>query len=315
MVLVAGVHNVTGIELFKTQALKGLSTYMADWPKIIATESITEELSRLLLPLAWRVRVEDTPAHRAELRECWEALKRNWTCTPQPGSAHFASQARRISDSATTVRAGAGVPTCTMSPYGQMCAPCTTNQCYGNGERSVCQETGDPASDVLCEECQHPSHLRTPSYRSESSTSFSGADQSARGRCDRRVQLLAAQPPGGLRRHGRAGLPPGKSQDHRRILVCVSSKNSDDDPACTQAADQLSRYLARIQATSKLYPQYEVTSRPHADDLSLSLGSIFSSVTLPCTGDVVPWLRLFALGDLRQQRRLGLACLRNRDGL
>ena len=59
------MHNVTGIELFKTQALKGLSTYMADWPKIIATESITEELSRLLLPLAWRVRVEDTPAHRA----------------------------------------------------------------------------------------------------------------------------------------------------------------------------------------------------------------------------------------------------------
>ena len=152
------MHNVTGIELFKTQALKGLSTYMADWPKIIATESITEELSRLLLPLAWRVRVEDTPAHRAELRECWEALKRNWTCTPQPGSAHFASQARRISDSATTVRAGAGVPTCTMSPYGQMCAPCTTNQCYGNGERSVCQETGDPASDVLCE----PSLSRLP---------------------------------------------------------------------------------------------------------------------------------------------------------
>ena len=71
---------MTGIELFKTQALKGLSTYMADWPKIVATESITEELSRLLLPLAWRVRVEDTPAHRAELRECWEALKRNWTC-------------------------------------------------------------------------------------------------------------------------------------------------------------------------------------------------------------------------------------------
>ena len=147
---------MTGIELFKTQALKGLSTYMADWPKIIATESITEELSRLLLPLAWRVRVEDTPAHRAELRECWEALKRNWTCTPQPGSAHFASQARRISDSATTVRAGAGVPTCTMSPYGQMCAPCTTNQCYGNGERSVCQETGDPASDVLCRNANTP---------------------------------------------------------------------------------------------------------------------------------------------------------------
>jgi hypothetical protein len=31
-----------GIELFKTQALKGLAAYMSNWPKIIATESITE---------------------------------------------------------------------------------------------------------------------------------------------------------------------------------------------------------------------------------------------------------------------------------
>ena len=98
-------------------------------------------------------------------------------------------------------------------------------------------------------------------------------------------------------------------------MDCVSSKDSDDDPACTQAADQLSRYLARIQASSKLYPQYEVTSRPLADDLSLAGLISFSSVTLPCTGDVVPWLRLFALGDLRQQCGLGLACLRYRDGL
>ena len=198
---------------------------MADWPKIIATESITEELSRLLLPLAWRVRVEDTPAHRAELRECWEALKRNWTCTPQPGSAHFASQARRISDSATTVRAGAGVPTCTMSPYGQMCAPCTTNQCYGNGERSVCQETGDPASDVLCEPKLSLASCRSPRYAEpESSTSFSRADHSPRGRCDRRVQLLAAQPPGGLRRHGRAGLPPGELRSIARIWTAFPPK-------------------------------------------------------------------------------------------
>ena len=184
MVLVAGVHNVTGIELFKTQALKGLSTYMADWPKIIATESITEELSRLLLPLAWRVRVEDTPAHRAELRECWEALKRNWTCrTLRHNLAQRASLLWLAeSDSAMTVRAGAGVPTCTMSPYGQMCAPCTTNQCYGNGERSVCQETGDPASDVLCEPSLSLASSHSPRCAEpESPTSFSRADQSPAG--------------------------------------------------------------------------------------------------------------------------------------
>ena len=66
-----------------------------------------------MLPLAWRIRVEDTPANRAELRECWAALKKTWTW--------------------------AGTPTCTMSPYGELCGSCTNNQCYGNGERSVCQ--------------------------------------------------------------------------------------------------------------------------------------------------------------------------------
>lgn len=113
-------YNVTGIELFKTQALKGLATYMSNWPKIIATESITEEQIRLLLPLAWRVRVEDTPAHRTELRQCWEALKKTWTW--------------------------AGVPACTMSPYGQLCPPCTDNQCYGV-QLSVAQSAGGVRRD------------------------------------------------------------------------------------------------------------------------------------------------------------------------
>ena len=116
---------MTGIEHFKTQGLKGLSNYMSNWPTIIATESITDDQTRLMLPLAWRIRVEDTPAHRAELRECWAALKKTWNW--------------------------AGAPTCTMSPWGQLCPAYNNNQCYGKGERSVCQETGDPASDVLYE--------------------------------------------------------------------------------------------------------------------------------------------------------------------
>ena len=69
------LYKATGIELFKTQALTGLSLYMAGWPTVIATESLTEELSRLMLPLAWRVRLEDTPQNRNELRNCWLALK------------------------------------------------------------------------------------------------------------------------------------------------------------------------------------------------------------------------------------------------
>eukprot|EP01044_Picomonas_judraskeda_P002991 COSAG03_NODE_232_length_10264_cov_2.708706_3_plen_405_part_00 len=165
-------YNVTGIELFKTQALKGLATYMSNWPKIIATESITEEQIRLLLPLAWRVRVEDTPAHRAELRQCWEALKKTWTW--------------------------AGVPACTMSPYGQLCPPCTDNQCYGNGERSVCQETGDPASDVLYE-------------------------------------------------------------SNYLLLNLQEAFAATGEVDYAQHAEQLAGYLARIQARSSRYPQYEGT--------------------------------------------------------
>jgi hypothetical protein len=121
------LHNATGIEHFRTQALKGLRFYMkTNWPAVFATESLTEELSRLMLPLAWRIRLEDTIQNRDELRNCWLALKKTWNSS-------------------------VGVPTCTMSPWGQLCTPCANNQCYGNGERSVCQESGDPASDVLYE--------------------------------------------------------------------------------------------------------------------------------------------------------------------
>jgi len=120
-------YEITGIELFKTQALKGINLYMTDvWPKIYATESITEEQIRLMLPLAWRVRVEDTPSNRADLRKCWQALKDTWVTW-------------------------AGVPTCTMSPYGEIAGPAQNNYEYNRGEKSVCQESGDPASDLLYE--------------------------------------------------------------------------------------------------------------------------------------------------------------------
>lgn len=117
---------IAGIVQFRDKALMGLASQMAAWPTIVATESLTEEQIRLMLPLAWRVRVSDTPQHRNELRLVWAALN--------------ATIVRRI-----------GVPCCTMSPYGQTCPPCTDNACYGNGERSVCQASGDPASDVLYE--------------------------------------------------------------------------------------------------------------------------------------------------------------------
>ena len=167
------LHNVTGIELFKTQALKGLALYMSDWPAIFATESLTEELSRLLLPLAWRVRVEDSPRHRDELRNCWLALKKRWNQS-------------------------VGVPTCEMSQWGQMCPPCANNACYGNGERSVCQASGDPASDVLYESNFLMNNL-------------------------------------------------------------IEAFEATGESEYNDAAEQLAQYIARIQATSKIFPHYEGT--------------------------------------------------------
>jgi hypothetical protein len=98
------LYTVTGIRLFKTRALQGLGLYMQDWPHVFATESLTEELSRLMLPLAWRVRLEDTQKNRDELRQCWQRLKASWNMQ-------------------------VGVPTCEMSPDGQSCPPCTNNAC------------------------------------------------------------------------------------------------------------------------------------------------------------------------------------------
>ena len=167
------LYKATGIELFKTQALTGLSLYMAGWPTVIATESLTEELSRLMLPLAWRVRLEDTPQNRDELRNCWLALKASWNHS-------------------------VGVPTCEMSPFGQLCPPCENNACYGNGERSVCQESGDPASDVLYESNFLMNNL---------------------------IEAFAA----------------------------TGEADYDD------AAEQLARYIARIQVSSTIFPHYDGT--------------------------------------------------------
>ena len=91
-----------------------------------------------------------------------------------------------------------GVPTCEMSPFGQLCPPCKNNACYGNGERSVCQESGDPASDVLYESNFLMNNL---------------------------IEAFAA----------------------------TGEADYDD------AAEQLARYIARIQVSSTIFPHYDGT--------------------------------------------------------
>lgn len=82
-------HRISGVELFKTQALKGIGDYMStvycgcrNKPlcdcKWEVTETITEEQIRVLLPLAWRVRIDNSTVNRDQLRGVWQDLKAAW---------------------------------------------------------------------------------------------------------------------------------------------------------------------------------------------------------------------------------------------
>jgi len=101
----------TGIEML-------MSAYPAQWDWCL--RSGTLERSRLLLPLAWLVRVRDTPEHRRWLRQIAEDL-----VAMQDASGGIREV---ISDG------GHGV---------------ASNAAYGTGETSLIQNTGDPVCDLL----------------------------------------------------------------------------------------------------------------------------------------------------------------------
>jgi hypothetical protein len=84
---------------------------------------IQQERARMLLPLAWLLRVEDTPAHRAWLRRMAEDIGRG-------------------QDACGAVREELG-------PGTSGFAPAASNEAYGTSESSLIQKNGDPVSDLL----------------------------------------------------------------------------------------------------------------------------------------------------------------------
>lgn len=88
------------------------------------TNGIQQERARMLLPLAWLVRVEDTAEHREWLKRMAKEL--------------LASQ-----DESGALREEIGAAT--ESKYG----PPKSNERYGTGEASLIQQNGDPACDLL----------------------------------------------------------------------------------------------------------------------------------------------------------------------
>jgi hypothetical protein len=118
-------YHKTGFELFRERARTAIRMTMAAYPSRWRwTNGLQQERARMLLALAWLVRTEDTPGHRAWLRRLAEDLL-----------------ARQDASGAIPEEIGA-------LGQGQMQPP-QSNQAYGSGEAPLLQQNGDPVCDLL----------------------------------------------------------------------------------------------------------------------------------------------------------------------
>ncbi len=118
-------YRQTGYELFYERAENALRMTMAKYPKGWRwTNGLAQERARILLPLAWLVRVKDTPEHRAWLQQAIDGLL-------------------SLQEPCGAIREELGPPGQGMFP-----AP-GSNEAYGGHEAPLIQENGDPVSDLL----------------------------------------------------------------------------------------------------------------------------------------------------------------------
>jgi hypothetical protein len=115
----------TGFELFLSRAKSAIRATMEVYPHEWRwTNGIQQERARMLLPLAWLVRLEDRPEHRAWLRQMAGDL--------------LASQ-----DQSGAIRESLGE-----AGHGRYRAP-VSNEAYGTDEAPLIQRNGDPVCDLL----------------------------------------------------------------------------------------------------------------------------------------------------------------------
>jgi len=118
-------YQQTGYELFYQRAESALRITMAQYTDGWRwTNGVAQEKARILLPLAWLVRVKDTPEHRAWLRQAVDGL----LALQEPCGA---------------IREELG-----LAGRGQYPPP-SSNEAYGTNEASLIQQNGDPVSDLL----------------------------------------------------------------------------------------------------------------------------------------------------------------------
>ncbi len=118
-------YRQTGYQPFLDRARNGIRMMVEAYPdRWRWTNGIQQERARMLLPLAWLVRIEDTPEHRGWL-------------------ARIAKDMLAAQDESGAIREEIGA-----SDHGDYRPP-RTNAAYGTSEAPLIQQNGDPVSDLL----------------------------------------------------------------------------------------------------------------------------------------------------------------------
>jgi hypothetical protein len=118
------LYDKTGHKPFLEQSKKAIALTMEKYPNWKWTNGIQQERARMILPLAWLVRVEDTPQHRQ-----WLAL--------------IADKVLENMDSSGAIREELGAAT--DGRYGAT----KSNADYGKHEAPLIAVNGDPVADML----------------------------------------------------------------------------------------------------------------------------------------------------------------------
>ncbi|MDD4816387.1 MAG: hypothetical protein PHI85_00265 [Victivallaceae bacterium] len=160
--------KLTGEQKFLDYAKSAIAIMMKAYPKVHWTNGLSQEIARMLLPLAWLLRIEDTPEHR-------EWLDR------------VAADVEKLSQPC-----GAIAETMGDLSMGDYPSP-QSNEAYGTTEAALIQENGDPACDLLYTTNYAMIGLHEAAAASGSAKYAQMADKLAKFLC--RIQVKSEQQP------------------------------------------------------------------------------------------------------------------------
>jgi len=119
-------YQQTGYDLFLQRAKTGIGIMMSGYPHHWGSKGMQMDRARMILPLAWLLRVEDTPEHRSWLRMVVEDMEQDEKTGTFP---------EREPETSKYIGGFYKMP--------------QSNEEYGTTESSIIQRDGDPCSDLL----------------------------------------------------------------------------------------------------------------------------------------------------------------------